>query len=148
MAHLSHSAIDAATLGSGLQSAERGASVTFVGLVRDHHGGRRVTGLAYSAYEPMAEEECARIVAEAEARWPASVGLTHRLGSLEIGDVAVAVVATAAHREAAFEACRYVIEAVKVRVPVWKRERYEDGSEAWVDPTTAGGTVPTAASAE
>ena len=113
----------------------RGGIATFLGIVRDHQDGRTVTGLEYSAYEPMAEAECARIVAEAAARWPASVALEHRLGRLAIGDIAVAIAAAADHRAAAFEACRYVIEQVKRRVPIWKREDYADGSTGWVDPT-------------
>ena len=84
----------------------------------------------------MAEAECARIVAEAEARWQVAVALQHRIGALEIGDAAVAVaVAASAHRDEAFAACRYVIEEVKRRVPIWKREYYADGTVDWVDPT-------------
>jgi molybdopterin synthase catalytic subunit len=89
----------------------------------------------------MAEAECARVVAEAEAKWEASVALEHRIGRLEIGDVAVAIAAAAAHRDAAFMACRYVIEQVKRRVPLWKREDYADGSQAWVTPRPARPTV-------
>jgi molybdopterin synthase catalytic subunit len=85
----------------------------------------------------MAEEECARIVAEAEARWPVRVALEHRVGALEIGDIAVAVAAGGAHRDEAFAACRFVIEEVKRRVPVWKKEFYQDGAVEWVDATRA-----------
>jgi molybdopterin synthase catalytic subunit len=80
----------------------------------------------------MAEAECARIVAEAENRWDVSLALQHRIGALEIGDTAVAITAASAHRNAAFLACRYVIEEVKQRVPIWKREVYVDGSVEWV----------------
>jgi molybdopterin synthase catalytic subunit len=83
----------------------------------------------------MAVAECSRIVAEAEARWRVAVALSHRVGSLAIGDTAVAVAAASAHRDEAFAACRYVIEEVKRRVPIWKREFYADGTAAWVDPT-------------
>ena len=75
---------------------------------------------------------------EAASRWPVAVALRHRLGALEIGDTAVGVAASGAHREEAFAACRYVIEEVKRRVPIWKRERYADGTEEWVDPTRVG----------
>ena len=92
----------------------------------------------------MAEARCAAIVADVQARWPVQVALQHRVGDLAIGDVAVAVAAGSAHRAAAFEACREVIERVKAEVPIWKRERYADGSEAWVDPTAPGGTQPVA----
>lgn len=132
---------------ASVSAPDRGALATFVGLVRDHHAGRGVLGLEYSAYGPMAESRCAAIVAEAEARWAVRIALAHRLGGLIVGEAAVVVVAASAHREAAFEACRWVIEAVKAQVPIWKRERYLDGSEAWVDPTAPGGTAPTAGGA-
>jgi molybdopterin synthase catalytic subunit len=80
----------------------------------------------------MVEAECARIVAEAESRWQVAVALRHRIGLLEIGDAAVAVVAASAHRDDAFVACRHVIEELKRRVPIWKREVYADGSVEWV----------------
>jgi molybdopterin synthase catalytic subunit len=130
---------------SAVQSTERGAVASFVGIVRDHHAGRSVVELTYVAYGPMAEAECARIVAEAESRWPVKVALAHRLGTLFVGDSAVAIAVAGAHRAEAFEGCRYVIEELKTRVPIWKRERYADGAEAWVDPTAPGGTMPTAA---
>ncbi|MFI5210045.1 MAG: molybdenum cofactor biosynthesis protein MoaE [Gemmatimonadales bacterium] len=116
----------------------RGGIATFFGIVRDHQDGRTVSGLEYSAYEPMAEAECARILAEASAQWPVTVTLEHRLGRLAIGDIAVAIAAAADHRAASFDACRYVIEQVKRRVPIWKREDYADGSSEWVDPTRSG----------
>jgi molybdopterin synthase catalytic subunit len=127
--------IDLAPLLAAVQAPDRGGVATFLGLVRNHHGGRAVLRLDYSAYGPMAEAECGRIVAEAETRWRVAVALRHRVGSLAIGDTAVAVVAASSHRDDAFTACRYVIEEVKRRVPVWKREFYADGTVAWVDPT-------------
>ena len=138
MPYLSRQSIDASELSRAVESAGRGAVVSFVGLVRDHHAGRGVLRLEYSSYEPMAEAECARIVAETEARWPVTVALAHRLGQLAIGETAVAVAVAAAHRGDAFEACRHVIEAVKRQVPIWKREYYTDGAVAWVDPTVPG----------
>ncbi len=124
--------IDLATLIAGAQSPERGGIACFLGTVRNHHQGREVLRLEYSAYGPMVEAECARIVAEAESRWNVTVSLGHRVGRLEIGDAAVAVVAAAAHRDEAFLACRFVIEELKRRVPIWKREYYADGSVEWV----------------
>ena len=135
MPFLTDRPIDLAELLAAVQSPERGGVASFFGLVRNHHAGRAVLRLDYSAYGPMAEAECARIVAEAEDRWPVAISLRHRVGSLAIGDAAVAVVAASAHRDAAFAACRHVIEEVKRRVPVWKREYYADGTVAWVDPT-------------
>ncbi len=138
MAVLTRLPISIAELIAEVAAAARGGTVVFVGTVRDHHAGRPVQGLEYSAYEPMAEAEAQAIVAESEARWPVAVRLRHRLGSLSVGEVAVAVVAAGGHRAEAFDACRFVIEEVKRRVPIWKRERYTDGTEAWVDPSTAG----------
>jgi molybdopterin synthase catalytic subunit len=135
MAFITAGPIDLAPLVSAVQAPDRGGVACFLGLVRDHHKGRAVLRLDYSAYEPMAEAECGRIVAEAEARWRVAVALRHRVGSLAIGDAAVAVAVASAHRDEAFAACRYVIEEAKRRVPIWKRELYADGTVAWVDPT-------------
>jgi molybdopterin synthase catalytic subunit len=135
MAFLSATPIDLATLIAGIESPAHGGVASFLGQVRDHHDGRTVNRLEYSAYGPMAEEECAKIVAEAEARWPVRVALGHRVGALEIGDTAVAVAAAGAHRDEAFAACRFVIEEVKRRVPIWKKEFYQDGAVEWVDAT-------------
>jgi len=138
MSFLAGSRIDLTALVAQVEAPDRGAVTSFLGLVRDHHGGREVTRLEYSAYAPMAEAECARIVAEAEARWPVRVALEHRIGALEIGDAAVAIAAGAAHREESFAACRFVIEEVKRRVPIWKKEFYADGTITWVG---AGGAL-------
>lgn len=143
-AFLTHAPVDLPSLLAAVQAPERGGVATFLGLVRNHQDGRAVARLEYSAYEPMAEAESARIVAEAEGRWPVRIALSHRLGTLAIGDVAVAVVAASAHRAPAFEACRYVIEELKRRVPVWKKEFYADGSVVWVDPTRTGASRPAA----
>lgn len=142
MAYLSEHPIDPADLAARVASPARGGIVSFLGAVRNEHAGRTVVRLHYSAYAPMAEGECARILADAEARWPdAAIALQHRVGELAIGDWAVAVVVAAPHRGEAFEACRFVIEELKRRVPIWKREYYADGSVAWVDPTAPDGTV-------
>ena len=130
--YLTTEPIDLTVLLAQVQSPSRGGVACFMGAVRDHASGRAVTRLDYSAYGPMAEAECARIVAEAESRWPCAVALKHRIGTLAIGDTAVAITAAAAHRDEAFAACRYVIEEVKRRVPIWKREVFADGSVEWV----------------
>lgn len=147
MTFLTERPLDLAPLVARVMSPERGGVACFLGVVRDHHEGRSVRRLEYSAYEAMAEAECARVVAEAEAKWEVSVALEHRTGRLEIGDVAVAIAAAAAHRDAAFMACRYVIEQVKRRVPLWKREHYADGSQAWVAPRPARPVVERASDA-
>lgn len=123
-------------------ATEHGAVTSFVGVVRNHQDGRAVARLEYASYEAMAEAECRRIVTETERRWPVRVALRHRIGALEIGDVAVAIAVGSGHRAAAFEACRYVIETVKQRVPIWKKEFYADGTVEWVDPTGSGAARP------
>lgn len=145
MSYLSPDRLDQEILERAVVAPGFGAVVTFSGNVRNHHEGRQVVGLKYLAYGPMAERECGAIVAEAESKWQVRVALRHRTGELEIGDTAVVVVAAGAHREEAFSACRFVIEQVKRRVPIWKLERYQDGTEAWVDPTAVGGIAPSTA---
>ncbi len=130
--YLTQSPLDLGELLASVQSPERGGVACFLGTVRNHHGGRAVLRLEYSAYVPMVEAECARIVAEAESRWQVAVALRHRIGRLEIGDAAVAVAAASAHRDEAFVACRHVIEELKRRVPIWKREVFADGTVEWV----------------
>jgi len=117
-----------------------GGTCLFLGTVRN--GPEEVGGVAgvaaieYTAYDDMAEAELQRIVADARERWPgARIALRHRLGHVAVGEPSIAIVATAAHRAQAFEACRYVIEEVKRRLPVWKKEIRLDGSEVWVDPS-------------
>ncbi len=139
---LTAESIDVARLMGSVQSPGRGGVATFVGIVRDHHDGRHVLRLQYSAYGPMAEAECARIVAEAESKWPVGVVLRHRVGILEVGDAAILAAAASAHRDTAFAACRYVVEEVKRRVPIWKQEFYADGTTEWVDPTASAQSIP------
>lgn len=134
--------IDVELLIERVESDERGGVAVFLGTVRNHHAGREVERLEYSAYGPMAEAECARIVAEAEQEYGAAVAVEHRIGALGVGDVSVAIAAAAPHRDEAFAACRHVIDELKRRVPIWKREHYTDGSVAWVDPTAPGGLYP------
>jgi molybdopterin synthase catalytic subunit len=142
MSYLVTDPIDPGALLALVQSPERGGVASFLGTVRNHQGGRDVLRLEYSAYGPMAEAECERIVAEAESRWGVAVALRHRVGKLAIGDTAVAIAAASAHRDDAFLACRYVIEEVKRRVPIWKKEVYADGSVEWVDPSARSGDSP------
>jgi len=112
-------------------SPERGGTCVFVGTVRKEGD---VTGIDYSAYESMAIAESERIVGHAQAQWPdARVMLQHRLGVIPVGEASIAIAAAAPHREEAFAACRFVIEEVKKRLPVWKKELRGDGSEKWVE---------------
>ena len=127
-------AIDATALRQRLEDAGAGAVVTFEGTVRNHSAGRPVLRLAYEAFSPLAVKEGERILAEARDRFAiARIACTHRTGTLAIGEVAVWVGVAAAHRGAAFDACRYVIDELKRRVPIWKKEFYADGESGWIE---------------
>jgi molybdopterin synthase catalytic subunit len=143
---LAKAEIDTAALLVALRDTRAGACVTFEGRVRAQNEGRAVRVLEYEAYGPLAEKEGGRILAEAAGKFPI-IGATcvHRTGRLELGDLAVWVAVTAAHRGAAFEACRYVIDQVKERVPIWKKEHYADGATEWIN--CAPGAPPTSGSA-
>ncbi|MDQ2972314.1 MAG: molybdenum cofactor biosynthesis protein MoaE [Rhodanobacteraceae bacterium] len=132
---LSYSPIDAAALRRGIEGLGIGAAVVFEGRVRDHNDGRIVLGLVYQAYAELAKAEGARIMDEARERFAIERAVcVHRTGELALGELAVWVGVCAAHRDAAFAACRYVIDEVKVRVPIWKREHYADGDAEWLHP--------------
>ncbi len=125
--------LDPALLVAAVASVATGATVLFLGTVRDHAHGKSVDGLEYTAYEAMAADELQRVVAEAIERFPGTrLAVEHRLGDLRPGDVSVAVAAAHAHRAAAFDAARYVIEELKARVPIWKREQFAGGERKWV----------------
>ena len=126
--------IDVAAITDEVRDPHAGAVATFLGTVRDSSNSRSVTGLEYSAYAGMAEREMQAIVREAVAIAPGvRIVAVHRVGNLAVGDVCVMIAAAHAHRGPAFDACRYVIEEIKKRVPIWKRERYSDGSSEWVN---------------
>jgi molybdopterin synthase catalytic subunit len=109
-----------------------GALVTFAGTVRDHARGKTVTALEYEAYPPAAEKMLEQIGDEIFDRWGIrNVAIQHRFGLLHIGETSVVIAVSSPHRDAAFEACRYAIERIKVIVPIWKREIYEDGA-VWI----------------
>ena len=127
-------AIDTATARRELEDAGAGACVAFEGWVRNFNDGREVTRLEYEAFAALAVREGERIAAEALARFPVKrVLCLHRIGSLAVGDLAVWVGVSSAHRAEAFDACRYVIDEVKHRVPIWKKEHYRDGDSGWVN---------------
>ncbi len=110
-----------------------GAVVAFWGRVRDHNDGRAVTGLEYSAYDELALKEGLRIVAEAVTRFGlAAARAVHRVGTLTIGDAAVVVEVASGHRGEAFDACRWINDEIKTRVPIWKKEHYVEGDHEWV----------------
>lgn len=132
---LTDAVIDVPALEAGVAGSGHGAVVTFIGRARDHaDDGRVVLELEYEAYPEMASAVLAEIVTEAEARWTgSSAAVVHRVGPVPIGEAAVAIVTAAAHRSDAYEANRFLIEAIKERLPIWKRERFADGSE-WKRP--------------
>jgi MoaE-MoaD fusion protein len=109
-----------------------GAVVTFTGTVRDHARGQTVTALDYEAYAPAAEKMLARLGDEIQERWGLErVAIVHRSGLLQVGEASVVIAVSSAHREAAFDACRYAIERIKQIVPIWKKEFYQDGA-TWI----------------
>jgi len=131
---LTDAPIDVASLEAALARPDHGAMVTFVGRARDTaDDGRGVLELEYEAYPEMAIAVLSEIATEAAAGWGAAVGVVHRTGIVPIGEAAVAIVTAAPHRAEAYEANRYVIEAIKERLPIWKRERFVDGTE-WKRP--------------
>jgi molybdopterin synthase catalytic subunit len=131
--------IDAAALQRALRNPTAGACVTFEGWVRDHNDGRTVQSLDYEAFAPLAEREGERILAEVREKFPVvALGCVHRVGSLQIGDLAVWVGVVAAHRNAAFDACRYVIDEAKARLPIWKKEHYATGASEWINCASRG----------
>lgn len=126
--------IDVAALLSEVANVRHGATVLFVGTVRETNEGSAVSGLDYSSYAGMAEQELAAIALEAAERWdPSDIVVEHRIGTLELGDASVAIAVAHPHRGEAYEASRYVIEELKKRLPIWKREHYLDGRSEWVN---------------
>lgn len=144
-ASLTHDPIDAGSVLARVGDRRDGAVLLFLGVVRDHAEGRAVTGMRYDAYEEMAGSVLAAIAGEAAALLGTDrVAVVHRVGELEVGEVSVAVATSSPHRAEAYEASRYVIEEIKKRLPVWKKERFVEGDARWVPgtepprPTTAG----------
>lgn len=110
-----------------------GGYAAFEGWIRNENEGQRVLRLEYEAYEPVAIKEGEKVIAEAAARYPLlHASCVHRSGLLELGECAVWVGVSAAHRDEAFQACRYIIDQIKVRLPIWKKEHYVDGDSGWV----------------
>jgi molybdopterin synthase catalytic subunit len=125
--------IDGSALLSEVARRRNGATVLFIGTVRDVNAGAAVTALDYSAYTEMAERELRAITEEAAERWATTdIVVEHRLGSLALGEISVAIAVAHPHRGEAYEASRYVIEELKRRLPIWKREHYAGGEAEWV----------------
>ena len=129
---ITRSRLNPTRLSAAVSSPRRGAVVTFAGVVRSVHAGRRVKGVTYDCFAPLAENELKRIVADAEKKWPVKVSAAHRIGRLNVGEMSVFIAAASMHRPDAFVACRFGIEEIKRRLPVWKKEHYAKGDGRWL----------------
>lgn len=133
MYHIARKAISGAELADRLKLPEYGAVVVFEGTVRNHSHDRRTLYLEYEAYEAMAIRALREIGEETRSKFPVGrIGVIHRVGRIEIGETSVAIAVTSAHRAAAFGACRFLIDELKRRVPIWKKEYFADGA-AWAE---------------
>ena len=136
LATLVRTPIDPIALVRAVSSPGNGAVILFLGAVRQVNEGRDVTGIDYAAYEGMALRELQAIVEEGATRFgTADVVVEHRLGELQVEEISVGIAVGHAHRDTAYAVSRWVIEELKRRVPIWKREHYTDGTREWVDPT-------------
>jgi molybdopterin synthase catalytic subunit len=132
MRRVTRAKLNPAALAAAVSSPKHGGLSTFVGVVRSVHAGRRVKGIEYDCFIPLAELELERILREARRKWPAQVEAAHRIGALRVGEASVAVAAGSMHRAEAFAACRWVIDQIKARLPVWKKEKYVKGEGRWL----------------
>jgi molybdopterin synthase catalytic subunit len=132
MFHVTDKSINLQELVDFVTDPEAGAIATFIGTTRNNNEGRKVIALDYEAYPEMAEKELVRLGEEARKRWPiCRMAIVHRVGPVQIAEPSVMIAVSAAHREAAFLACRFAIEEIKRTVPIWKKEVYE-GGEIWI----------------
>ncbi len=143
-AALTDGPIDVGAISAAVAGPGRGAIVLFLGTVRNAHGGRKVAALTYSSYRRMAEQKLGEIVADLESQGiDLRAAIVHRLGDVAVGEPSVAIAVASPHRAEAYEASRTALERLKAEVPIWKRERYADGSEAWREEEPLGaGSVP------
>ncbi len=129
MVGLTPDRIDRAALEATVCQPGHGCTIVFAGVTRDNFDGKPVSELWYEAYEPMAQAQMAAIAHEAEQRWPVQVSMVHRVGRVPIGEASIVIAVGAPHRAEGYEASRFAIDALKARVPIWKKEIYSDGSE-------------------
>jgi molybdopterin synthase catalytic subunit len=133
MIKLTRDPIDVAELLAEVEDDGSGGVVLFLGRVRNHSNGQKVSGISYEAFEEMAEAQLSKIEEEASQKWPVrAMSIHHRFGEMRVGDVSVAIAVACAHRKDAFAACRFAIDTIKIKVPIWKKEFREDGS-FWVE---------------
>jgi molybdopterin synthase catalytic subunit len=127
--------IDTAQVLQHVASREAGAAVLFLGTAREFTDGRRTAWLEYECYGTMAEKKLAELETEARRRWPIiGAAIVHRMGRVAIGEASVAIAVSSAHRQDAFDAAEWLIDAIKQVVPMWKQEHWADGTAAWVHP--------------
>ena len=135
MIRLTHDPIDYFALTESVRTSAAGAVVSFLGTVREMTDGRRTVALDYDAYPEMATAKMQELADRAREKWPVTgVAISHRLGHLELGDISVAVAVSAPHRHQAFDAGRFLIDELKIVVPIWKKENWSDGTTEWVHP--------------
>ena len=134
MFHLSHIPLEQLDLREGFNSSQAGAFCSFEGWVRDHdEEGKKVIGLEYEVFEALCRKEAGEIFKEIKKIFDVlDVKAFHRVGKLKVGEMAVWIGVLAAHRDAAFKACRYLIDEIKNRLPIWKKEHYFNGSSGWI----------------
>lgn len=133
MVKLTSEKIDIEAVLNSVDDHSTGGVVLFLGRVRDHAEGRKVTKMDYEAYPDMAQSKMLEIEKQTTKKWPVQkMAIVHRTGELQLGEISVAIAVACAHRKDAFEACRFAIDTLKETVPVWKKEYFADG-EAWVE---------------
>jgi len=134
---LTRDPIDSHELTERIRSTQAGAVVLFLGTVREMTAGRQTVALDYEGYPEMARKTMEDLECAAREKWPIiNAGIIHRLGHLELGDISVAVAVSTPHRHQAFEAGQFLIDQLKILVPIWKKENWSDGSTEWVHPGT------------
>jgi molybdopterin synthase catalytic subunit len=139
MISLTHSPLDPSAILAQVASNDAGAVVLFLGTTREFTKGRQTASLDYECYPQMAEAKLAELEAQAREKWPlVHVSIVHRLGRLGLGEASIAIAVSSPHRQAAFEAGKWLIDTIKEDVPIWKQENWADGTSEWVHPGISG----------
>lgn len=139
MISLTHAPIDLSAILAQVASNDAGAVVLFLGTTREFTKGRQTASLDYECYPQMAEAKLTELEAQAREKWPlVHVAIVHRLGRLELGETSIAIAVSSPHRQAAFEAGKWLIDTIKEDVPIWKQENWADGTSEWVHPGISG----------
>ena len=139
MIALTHAPINPSAVLAQVASNDAGAVVLFLGTTREFTKGRQTTSLDYECYPQMAEARLAELESQAREKWPlVHVSIVHRLGRLGLGEASIAIAVSSPHRQAAFEAGKWLIDTIKEDVPIWKQENWADGTSEWVHPGMSG----------